>query len=98
MDMSRTGYMVAEIRCAEREGHVHVFSPELPGFHLAVRAEDHYDESDLCAAIEWYFMATRKMRIRAERAASPLQVMGKQRSSEPCDTRHVVMTPEFAVA
>lgn len=97
--MERTGYLVAEIRCEKRDDCLHIFSPELPGFHLSVKTLDHYSEADLCAAIEWYFKATKNMNIRADRSVSALQLLGAKAASEDVrDVRRVVMTPEFAVA
>lgn len=99
MDMERAGFLVAEIRCEVRDDCVHVFSPELPGFHLAVKTHDRYDEADLCEAIEWYFRNTKGMNIRASNAASPLQLLGGRAAHpERSEVRRVVMTPEFAVA
>jgi hypothetical protein len=94
MNMDSAGYLVAEIRLEKRDDCLHVFSEELPGFHLAVKTTDRYDETDLCRAVEWYFKTIRKMNIHAERAASPLELLGKRLE----DVRRVVMTPEFAVA
>lgn len=99
MEMERAGYLVAEIRCEMREDCAHLFSSELPGFHLAVRKTDQFDESEMLAAIQWYFKAMKGLNVRVERAVSPLQFFGGgQAATADRDVRRVVMTPEFAVA
>lgn len=100
MDMTRTGYLVAEIQCTMKEGCVHLFSKDLPGFNLALKVEDKFNEAGLTGAIEWYFKAVKNISVRVEAAASPLELLGGKVTKKPAaeKVRRVVMTPEFAFA
>lgn len=92
--MERADYLVAEIRCELKDESYHVFSNDIPGFHLCAESVEAI-KSDLYDALVWFFKYTRGLDINVAPAASPLSVMGGTANDEP---KRVVMTRAFAVA